>query len=68
MKSIILLLLIIGVFFGGGCRKQHSSHPVIIYLNEGIKEEKYLSSIFKNPRIIPLETLDESLIGRNIIK
>lgn len=68
MKSIILLLLIIGVFFGGGCRKQHSSHPVITYLNEDIKEEKYLSSIFKNPRIIPLETLDESLIGRNINK
>lgn len=63
MKYYILILISILLI---GCKKPSNS---ITCLNRtSLKSEKYLSTVFKNFEIIPLETIDESLIGRRINK
>lgn len=63
MKYFILILISILLI---GCKKQSDSITCINQIS--LKEEKYLSTVFKNFEIIPLETIDKSLIGRRINK
>lgn len=68
MKSCILLASVIITIFFMGCKKQHGPDNVITHIDGKLREVKCLSLIFKLPRIIQLETINESLIGRNINK
>jgi hypothetical protein len=63
MKYFIYILISILLI---GCKKQSNSITCINQIS--LKKEKYLSTVFKNFEIIPLETIDKSLIGRRINK
>jgi len=68
MNNRILFLSVICIISFIGCKKQGSNDSITCIQGVNINETKYLSSIFKNPEIIRLETVDESLIGRSINK
>ena len=68
MKKSILLLSVIGTTFFVGCARHGSNDSITCINRQEIEEEKYLSSVFKNSKIIRLETTEESLIGHRINK
>ena len=68
MKVRILFLMGVFIFSLAACKKKSVSNHSTVCVNEiHLNEEKYLSSVFES-KIIQLETIDESLIGRKINK
>ena len=67
MKTSTLSFLLITVIFLSGCQKEKIEEASVLLKTQDVKVQTSsikASSIFEIKRIIPLETTDESLIGR----
>jgi hypothetical protein len=68
MKKIIILLVLIVVIVSCSTKKKTLSDECITSLKPEPNEPQLLSSMIKSVRFIPLETTEQSLIGRLLMK